>query len=331
MENSEHWKWLQAQAYQQYQRQVTYSNISSGQLAGPPIAVGPVVPASFRQAAEPDTSKSNEEKTSIQTTKKSGSRARWGPQHVAVLLESWKENQDVIKSHNALTGWKNVKASVDAAGPSKTVEQVKGKIKTLIDAYKKAVDINRNQTGAERATCPFYDEIDEVMSLSHTCKLPETKEFGAGTLSEQTPHNSSAETSVENSLVLDDCFSPRSFFDPEVEMQEDPHLMDINNANETELHENEKTVELNNSFVDELHDERSSKRKRKADDANKNEKVGKGKKTNLETVVNLFKESEESQQKFFREMIENQRKSDAEEKARDQAFFLELAKIMKDN
>ena len=123
-------------------------------------------------------------------------------------------------------------------------------------------------------------------------------------------------TEVDKSSVVDDCFSPRSLFDPEVELQEDPHL--------------QEKVDLDNSFVNELNDEKSKAKKRNAN-ANKGDKPEKKRKTNLETIVKLFKDSEESQQNFFREMIENQRKIDAEEKARDQAFFLEIAKIMKDN
>lgn len=58
----------------------------------------------------------------------------------------------------------------------------------------------------------------------------------------------------------------------------------------------------------------------------KNEKL---KDENIETIVKLFKESEENQQQFFKDIIETQRKIEAEEKARDQAFFLQLATILK--
>ena len=58
----------------------------------------------------------------------------------------------------------------------------------------------------------------------------------------------------------------------------------------------------------------------------KNEKL---KDENIETIVKLFKESEENQQQFFKDIIETQRKIEAEEKARDQAFFLQLETILK--
>ena len=58
----------------------------------------------------------------------------------------------------------------------------------------------------------------------------------------------------------------------------------------------------------------------------KNEKP---KDENIETIVKLFKEAEENQLQFFKHIIETQRKIEAEEKARDQAFFLQLATILK--
>ena len=58
----------------------------------------------------------------------------------------------------------------------------------------------------------------------------------------------------------------------------------------------------------------------------KNEKL---KDENIETIVKLFTESEENQQQFFKDIIETQRKIEAEEKARDQAFFLQFATILK--
>ena len=58
----------------------------------------------------------------------------------------------------------------------------------------------------------------------------------------------------------------------------------------------------------------------------KNEKL---KDENIETIVKLFKESEENQQQFFKDIIETQRKIEAEEKARDQAFFLQHETILK--
>ena len=50
----------------------------------------------------------------------------------------------------------------------------------------------------------------------------------------------------------------------------------------------------------------------------KNEKP---KDENIETIVKLFKESEENQQQFFKDIIETQRKIEAEEKARDQSLL----------
>ena len=133
--------------------------------------------------------------------------------------------------------------------------------------------------------------------MRHSVNLPEVKEVGV-------PENGDKE---EHSGDDGETHDPRSLFE-----------------SEENVDTSAKESDFNSSFVEELTKDKIN-RKRKTKPL-KNEKP---KDENIQTIVKMFKESEENQQQFFKDIIETQRKIDAEEKARDQAFFLQLATILK--
>ena len=66
---------------------------------------------------------------------------------------------------------------VDQQGPTNTVKQCKSKPRTLKDAYKQTKD-NNTKAEAVLFTCPFYKDIDEVLSTWDIVKSTEVCEVG---------------------------------------------------------------------------------------------------------------------------------------------------------
>ena len=83
--------------------------------------------------------------------------------------------------------------------------------------------------------------------------------------------------------------------------------------------------EFNSSFIEALNHEKEKKRsarKRKHDTKSKENKFLTLHKMNLQ----MFKEAEERQQSFLQSLIESQRKTDAEERGKEQEFFFKVTK-----
>ena len=59
----------------------------------------------------------------------------------------------------------------------KQPNNVKLKLRTLKDAYKKSED-NNAKTGTAPMTCSFYNDIDGILGTRDIVKLPEVREVG---------------------------------------------------------------------------------------------------------------------------------------------------------
>ena len=56
-------------------------------------------------------------------------------------MNSWKEIFKLTETINNQRAWAEIKISVDAAGPAKSIQQCKDKIRNLKDIYKQVKDI----------------------------------------------------------------------------------------------------------------------------------------------------------------------------------------------
>ena len=95
-----------------------------------------------------------------------------------MLVVLWKENIDDIESARQHAVWFKIKVAIDKLGPSKTVKQLKSKIKNLKGAYKQARD-NNKMSGRSPIYSPFYDDFDEILSRRDVVNLPFTAEVGS--------------------------------------------------------------------------------------------------------------------------------------------------------
>ena len=64
---------------------------------------------------------------------------------------------------------------VDQQGPTNTVKQCKSKLRTLKDAYRQTKD-NNAKAETVPLTCPFYKDMDEVLSIRDIVKSTEVCE-----------------------------------------------------------------------------------------------------------------------------------------------------------
>ena len=64
---------------------------------------------------------------------------------------------------------------VDQQGPTNTVKQFKSKLRTLKDAYRQTKD-NNAKAETVSLTCPFYKDMDEVLSIRDIVKSNEVCE-----------------------------------------------------------------------------------------------------------------------------------------------------------
>ena len=105
--------------------------------------------------------------------------------------------------------WSTIAGEVSNRGPSKNIQNCKLKLRTLKDAYNKCKAANNNprQSGGKLKTCPYYEELDALLSDRPCTKLTQFHEVGTsedGVMDEtsedeilQTPARSTDEASKE--------------------------------------------------------------------------------------------------------------------------------------
>ena len=173
-------------------------------------------------------------------------RERWTARQAEVLVSLWVENFEVLESSRCNQVWPKLVNKVCSLGPAKTLKQCKVKIRNLKDAYKKCKDENK-QSGNERRSCAFYEELDRVLSVRNVVKLPQVCEVGvAEELAESPP-----EYHVDDATAYD--FQENEF----KENKENRKTLDLNESLESEV------------FVDELEEAVKSKKIKRKKDAKK--------------------------------------------------------------
>ena len=81
------------------------------------------------------------------------------------------------KQQNSIAYGLKIKVEIDKLGNSKSLKQVKDKLRNLKDAYKQARG-NNKQTGKSPILCPFHEDFDEIFGARDTVNLPYAKEVG---------------------------------------------------------------------------------------------------------------------------------------------------------
>ena len=87
---------------------------------------------------------------------------KWGKQEEKLLVQLRCDKHTRLKMRHARQVWEEIAKEISKI-PNMTNAQCQQKMKYLKDWYKVAKDHNCNQTGVDRKTSPFYDEIDSVL------------------------------------------------------------------------------------------------------------------------------------------------------------------------
>ena len=72
-----------------------------------------------------------------------------------------------------------MKQEIDKKGQSKSVTQIKSKLRNMKDRYKKAED-NNSQTGTSPIYPPFHNDFEEMLTSRDVINLKYVNEVGTG-------------------------------------------------------------------------------------------------------------------------------------------------------
>jgi len=107
------------------------------------------------------------------------SRTTWSSTEQSVLVNSWKENFDLLNSIQRSEAWQTIHSSVCSVG-GKTLKQCKDKIRNLKDQYKEAKDKNR-RSGESLHQSPYFKIFDEILGVRDVVTMPNVTQVGAST------------------------------------------------------------------------------------------------------------------------------------------------------
>ncbi|XP_044280458.1 uncharacterized protein LOC123020605 isoform X2 [Varanus komodoensis] len=84
----------------------------------------------------------------------------WGEQKIQKLLQSSYRNMDTFQV---------IASEMAKRGHERTAQECRNKTKTMRRDYKKAKD---NSSGGGRMTCPFYEQLDQILAGDSGCNHP---------------------------------------------------------------------------------------------------------------------------------------------------------------
>ncbi|KAJ7381360.1 hypothetical protein OS493_001488 [Desmophyllum pertusum] len=134
---------------------------------------------------------------------------KWGKREEKLLVQLWCERHTRLGSKNARKVWEEIAAAV-SQDRLITSAQCQRKIKYLKDRYKEAKHHNRNQTGGDRKTSPFYDELDSVLGYNT---------IQSNTILYLTTYHTGEEAGTSAGATLNDDEGSNSSSRPEFEIQ----------------------------------------------------------------------------------------------------------------
>ena len=127
-------------------------------------------------------------------------RESWTKEQSAILVNMWKDLFQEIETFKQPSAWLKMKTEIDRKGLSKSVTQIKSKLRNMKDAYKKEKD-NNSKTGTSSMYPPFYNDFGEMLASRDVINLKYVKEDWTGFSPAKTDD---AEKSFQpGSLILD--------------------------------------------------------------------------------------------------------------------------------
>ena len=123
------------------------------------------------------------EQTKERPGERGNKRESWTKEQSAILVNMWKDLFREIETFKQPSAWLKMKQEIDKKGLSKSVTQIKSKLRNM--AYKKAKD-NNSQTGTSPIYPPFYNDFEEMLGSRDVTNLKYVKEVRTGLSSDKT-------------------------------------------------------------------------------------------------------------------------------------------------
>ena len=117
------------------------------------------------------------EQTKERQGERGNKRESWTKEQSTVLVNIWKDLFQEIETFKQPSAWLKMKQEIDKKGLSKSVTQIKSKLRNMKNAYKKAKD-NNSQTGTSAIYPPFYNDFEEMLGSRDVINLKYVKEVG---------------------------------------------------------------------------------------------------------------------------------------------------------
>ena len=114
----------------------------------------------------------------------------------------WKYLFQEIETFKQPSAWLKMKKEIDKKRISKSVTQIKNKLRNMKDGYKKAKD-NNSQTGTSSMYPPFYNDFEEMLGSRDVINLKYVKEVGKAL--SPTKANDAEKSLQPDSPILDLC------------------------------------------------------------------------------------------------------------------------------
>ena len=96
-----------------------------------------------------------------------------------ILVNIWKDLFQEIEIFKQPSAWLKMKTEIDKKGLSKSVTQIKSKLRNMKDVYKKAKD-NNSKIGTLPIYLPFYNDFKEMLASRDVINLKYVKEVRTG-------------------------------------------------------------------------------------------------------------------------------------------------------
>lgn len=132
-------------------------------------------------AASPVSTDAQDSSEASENSAKAGrGYGKWRNEEEKLLVQLWCDKHTRLESTHARQVWEEIAKEISKIRKVNST-QCQRKMKYLKDRYKEAKDHNRNQTGGDRKTSPFYEDIDSVLGCRDIVTFSHVKESSPST------------------------------------------------------------------------------------------------------------------------------------------------------
>ncbi|KAF5294888.1 hypothetical protein FQR65_LT10686 [Abscondita terminalis] len=129
--------------------------------------------AGTSRSTDTETAKTSTNDSVNNDTERKGNENEWKPDAVLLLISKYKDNKTELEKKNSVKKhiWKRITDEINEFGYAYTWDQIQNKWKSLIRTYKNVRD-NNNESGRNRKTWQFFNELDELFAKNPTIEPP---------------------------------------------------------------------------------------------------------------------------------------------------------------